>query len=404
VVVLVRSAIGMTAPLLHGRTILDRTFELKVAVVSQPRHRVRQPVATVDAVQQRDQVVQPTAFAWFAEPAAAEGHGLVATGLVEVAGDLSALDRGGFWALVVDFEGRVTCARFADVVRAPLPAPGPPWPELAGDWSTSLDEPAYVAACEEVRRRIAAGEVYQVNVCRVLEHALGEDADVLALAHRTTSGNPAPYACVVRLPGEREVVCASPELLLERTGETVVTGPIKGTAPTAGELLHKDIDENVMIVDLARNDLSTICRPGSVRVPDLLRTEQHPGLVHLVSRVSGELRSGLGWAEVLGAVLPAASVTGAPKSTALTAIADLEPVPRGPYCGAVGWVSGDRCRLAVGIRTFWTDRDGSGRRVLRFGTGAGITWGSDPRGEWRETELKASRLVGLASGAVALTR
>jgi para-aminobenzoate synthetase component 1 len=207
----------------------------------------------------------------------------------------------------------------------------------------------------------------------------------------------------VRVPG-REVVSASPELLLQRDGATVTTGPIKGTAPTAAQLLPKDVDENVMIVDLCRNDLSTICQPGSVRVPDLLRVEDHPGLVHLVSRVSGELRPGLGWADVLGGVLPPASVTGAPKSTALSAITDLEPVPRGPYCGAIGWVEGDRCRLAVGIRTFWAERAETGRRVLRFGTGAGITWGSDPHGEWRETELKAARLLGLASTAPMLSR
>jgi para-aminobenzoate synthetase component 1 len=97
---------------------------------------------------------------------------------------------------------------------------------------------------------------------------------------------------------------------------------------------------------------------------------------------------------------PPGSVSGAPKHTALQAIADLEPVPRGPYCGAIGWVDGDRqlARLAVGIRTFWADRRPDGQRVLRFGTGAGITWGSDPTGEWEETELKARRLVGLASG------
>jgi para-aminobenzoate synthetase component 1 len=334
-------------------------------------------------------------LAWFADPGGE--HGLLASGLVEVSDRLSALDDGSFWALVVDFEGGVTCARFADVVRAPLPSSPLEWPALTGAWSTSLDESAYVTACEEVRRRIGCGDVYQVNVCRVLEHPLDERADVLALAARTTVGNPAPYACVLRLP-TTELVCASPELLLERAGRTVTTGPVKGTAATAAELLDKDVDENVMIVDLARNDLSTVCAPATVRVPDLLRTEEHPGLVHLVSRVSGELREGLGWADVLRGLLPAASVTGAPKSTALRAIADLEPVPRGPYCGAVGWVHGDRCRLAVGIRTFWTARDEGGRRVLRFGTGAGITWGSDPQGEWRETQLKAARLVGLASG------
>jgi para-aminobenzoate synthetase component I len=335
-----------------------------------------------------------SSVAWFGDGGA---DGLLATTLVETSHHLSALDDGSFWALVVDFEGRVAAARFADVVRAPLPLSDTAWPALSGRWSTSLDESAYVAACGDVRGRIARGDVYQVNVCRVLEHPLDEGADVLALAARTTVGNPAPYASVLRLPST-EVVCASPELLLERTGRLVTTGPIKGTAATAAQLLGKDVDENVMIVDLARNDLSTVCSPGTVRVPDLLRTEQHPGLVHLVSRVSGELREGLGWADVLHALLPAASVTGAPKSTALRAIADLEPVPRGPYCGAIGWVHGDRCRLAVGIRTFWTARDEAGRRVLRFGTGAGITWGSDPQGEWDETRLKAARLVALATG------
>jgi para-aminobenzoate synthetase component I len=338
-------------------------------------------------------------LAWFADAGGEPTHGLLATGLVEVSDRLPTLDDGAFWALVVDFEGRVTAARFASVVRAPLPSARAPWTALDRQWTTSLDESTYLAACEEVRRRIAAGDVYQVNVCRVLEHPLAEQADLLALAARTTIGNPAPYASVIRVPGG-EVVCASPELLLHRAGRVVTTGPIKGTAPTAEQLLPKDVDENVMIVDLARNDLSTVCLPGTVRVPDLLRTEEHPGLVHLVSRVSGDLPDGLGWSDVLAALLPAASVTGAPKSTALAAIADLEPVPRGPYCGAIGWVHGDECRLAVGIRTFWAARDDAGRRVLRFGTGAGITWGSDPLGEWRETELKASRLVGLASGVL----
>lgn len=341
-------------------------------------------------------------LAWFTD--GSTHGGVLATRPTDVTDDLSALDDGAFWALVVEFSGRVVGVRFDHVVRSPLPACSASWSALDCEWSTSLDKVAYVAAVEEVRHRIAAGEVYQVNVCRVLQHRLADEADVLALAHRTTVGNPAPYAAVVRVPGVTEVVCASPELLLERTSGTVVTGPIKGTAPTAGELLPKDVDENVMIVDLCRNDLSTICEPGSVRVPDLLRTEQHPGLVHLVSRVSGTLLDGLRWTEVLRGVLPAASVTGAPKTTALSAIRDLEPVARGPYCGAVGWVRGDRCRLAVGIRSFWTGCDDAGRRVLRFGTGAGITWGSDPLGEWRETELKAARLVGLATAAPSLAR
>lgn len=332
-------------------------------------------------------------LAWFG--------GRLATELIEVRHDVTCLDDGGWWALVIDFEGAVTATKFARVESAaPLPARAP-WAPLEGSWRSSLSRPAYEAAVREVRRRVALGEVYQVNVCRVLEHDLAEDADLLALAALTTAHNPAPYAGVVRAPGA-DVVCASPELFLRREGATVTTGPIKGTAVTPDGLLAKDVDENVMIVDLARNDLSQICEPGSVAVPSLLSLERHPGLAHLVSRVSGRLRPATSWSEVMRATLPPASVTGAPKSTALQAIRDLEPVPRGPYCGVVGWVDADAgtAELAVGIRTFWAARDGGGRRLLRFGTGAGITWGSDPAGEWDETELKARRLVALASGKV----
>ena len=150
-----------------------------------------------------------------------------------------------------------------------------------------------------------------------------------------------------------------------------------------------------MIVDLVRNDLAKVAAIGSVTVPSLLAVEHHPGLVHLVSTVSAELRPGCGWADLLSAASPAGSVSGAPKSSALRIIDELEPRPRDVYCGAVGWVDADRgtgC-LAVGIRTFeWSDG------MLQLGTGAGITWGSDAEGEWRETELKAARLVALASG------
>ena len=132
----------------------------------------------------------------------------------------------------------------------------------------------------------------------------------------------------------------------------------------------------------------------------LCAPEEHPGLTHLVTTVSGEIRPGVGWSDVMSATFPPGSVSGAPKSSALRVIADLETVPRGPYCGAIGWVDADNeeAEIAVGIRTFWAERDAAGQRWLRFGTGGGITWGSDPAEEWAETELKAARLIGLASG------
>ncbi|MYR46793.1 chorismate-binding protein [Streptomyces sp. SID5910] len=325
----------------------------------------------------------------------------LATGLLDVTSDPAALDSRGFWAVCADFEGRLTCARFADVTTSAVPAPVPGrWRGPAvGDWTSSLDRDAYTAAVRRIRAYIATGEVYQANLCRVLSAPVAPDADVDALTALLARGNPAPYAGTVRLPGHGvEIATASPELFLRRDGRTVESGPIKGTGRTEADLLDKDYAENVMIVDLVRNDIGRVCATGSVTVPDLCAVEKHPGLVHLVSTVRGELRTGAGWPELFGAAFPPGSVTGAPKSSALRIIEELETTPRGPYCGGIGWVDADRGtgELAVGIRTFWIDRTAG---LLRFGTGAGITWGSDPEGEWRETELKASRLLAVASGA-----
>ncbi|MGP9021890.1 chorismate-binding protein [Streptomyces sp. BR1] len=331
--------------------------------------------------------------------------GLLATDLRDVTSDPEALDSAGFWAVAADFEGGLVCARFGDVRPDPVPAPVPgawrgPAPD---DWTSSLDRAAYIAGVHRIREHIAAGEVYQANLCRVLTAALPDPAaaDVDALTALLARGNPAPYAGTIRLPAHGvEIATASPELFLRRTGRTVESGPIKGTGRTEADLLAKDYAENVMIVDLVRNDLGQVCASGSVTVPALCAVEPHPGLVHLVSTVRGELREDAGWRELLAAAFPPGSVTGAPKSSALRIIEALETAPRGPYCGGIGWVDADRRtgELAVGIRTFWIDR---AEGVLRFGTGAGITWGSDPEGEWAETELKAARLLAVASGSYA---
>jgi para-aminobenzoate synthetase component 1 len=331
-----------------------------------------------------------------AAPAAWFG-GTLGLGLAEVAHDASALDRGGWWAVVVTYEGRLTAARFNDVQKAPLPAgcwPGVP----AGSWASSMDQASYEAGVAAIRDQIAAGEVYQANLCRVLSAAIPAGWDIAGLAGLLAVGNPAPFAGLVHLPDQGlHVATASPELFLRRAGRVIESGPIKGTGRTTADLLPKDEAENIMIVDLVRNDLGRVCVPGSVTVPQLLHLEHHPGLVHLVSTVRGELVPQAGWADILEATFPPGSVTGAPKSSALRVIDHLEGASRGVYCGAVGWVDADRGRaeLAVGIRTFWADGD-----TLHFGTGAGITWGSDPYGEWAETELKASRLLAVAAQEV----
>lgn len=321
--------------------------------------------------------------------------GRLMTELVDVTSDVTALDSAGQWAVVIDFEGAVTCARFA-TVRDAVRWPGPPWLGPARmAWSTSLDEGDFKRGVQAIRGAIAQGDVYQVNLCRVLSAPAPRDTDVAALGAALAEGNPAPYAAVVRLPDHGvEVASASPERFLRRDGRFVMSQPIKGTAAVSDGFLAKDRAENVMIVDLVRNDLGRACVFGSVAVSGLCAVEPHPGLYHLVSTVTGELRSGIGWSELIPAAFPPGSVTGAPKLAALAIIARLEPVARGPYCGAIGWVDADRRvgDLNVGIRTFWL-ADGQ----LRFGTGAGITWDSTPDGEWAETELKAARLLSVAS-------
>ena len=321
------------------------------------------------------------------------------TGLRDVTDDLTVLDAPGRgrWAVVLPFDAPPVCARFD--VCAPVSgwSPVATSPVPTGGWISSLDRDGFAKGVRAVREAIRNGDVYQVNLCRRLTTPLPAGFDVLGLAGALAQGNPAPHAAAVRVRSAGvEVASASPELFLRRRGAVVESRPIKGTAPPGAAFLAKDRAENVMIVDLMRNDLGRVCDYGSVEVPDLCKEERHPGLTHLVSTVRGRLRPGVGWADLLEATFPPGSVTGAPKLAALDVIRRLEPVPRGVYCGAVGWVDTDSLAgdLNVAIRTFWVE-DG----LLHLGTGGGITWDSTPEGEWEETELKARRLLAVAAGA-----
>lgn len=323
------------------------------------------------------------------------------------------LAEGGFWVVVGDFDGRIDAWRMADVDRSPSPPPptGRVWQGPRPDsWATSLSREQYMAGVDNIRRDIRHGEVYQVNLCRVLSAPLAADGsgpDAVALSERLAVGNPARFASRIVIPQRADapgtwIVSASPELYLAIDGDQVRSSPIKGTAAPGESMLDKDVAENVMITDLVRNDLSYVAQPGSVEVPELLGHHEHPGLTHLESTVTATLDSDVDWTAGMWPALwkgtfPPGSVSGAPKSAALHVIAREESAERGPYCGAIGWIDADtrRAELAVGIRTFWW-RD----QTLHFGTGAGITWGSDPAGEWAETELKAQRLIALASAGI----
>jgi para-aminobenzoate synthetase component 1 len=265
-----------------------------------------------------------------------------------------------------------------------------------GEWRRSWDDEAYARAIEAVQAAIGRGDVYQVNLVQHLSAPFGGDPAGLAarLAPlRPLHGEP--------LAGDGwAVVSASPELFLARRGDRVWTKPIKGTRPAGvrGELRasEKDAAEHVMIVDLERNDLSRVCEPGSVSWPDLMTERELAGVTHMVTTVEGRLREGVGLAELLGAVFPGGSVTGAPKISALDHIAALEPVGRGASMGALGTIrpNGD-LELALTIRTFAV----AGGQVHLW-VGGGIVWDSEPRAEIEESWLKAGPLLAAVGSAV----
>ena len=260
--------------------------------------------------------------------------GVHASGLAEVSSDPEVLNDGRFWAVVASFEGEYRFARFRKVRTEPFPESN--WQRLERPWISTQEEIDYIAYIHAIREAISAGTVYQVNACRELQHYLGDKPQSLrGLFSEILRANPAPFASYLNIPG-LEIASASPERFLSRNGAKLLTSPIKGTIRwNEEEFGEKDKAENLMIVDLMRNDLSQISKPGTVEVSSLFRREKHPGLTHLVSDISSEIAEGTTWREILAALLPPGSVSGAPKSSALKLIIENEKNKRGPYCGAL---------------------------------------------------------------------
>ena len=260
---------------------------------------------------------------------------------------------------------------------------------------------AYVAAVRRAKAYIAAGDVYQVNLAqRFLVQTPLSPAEVYL---RLRAEQPVPFGCFIDC-GELAVLSNSPERFLRVRGASIETEPIKGTRPRAGdpvadaaqreELRHdpKERAEHIMIVDLERSDLGRICTTGSVSVPSLLRVESYATLHHMVSTVRGRLRDDVGLAQILAATFPGGSITGAPKIRAAQIIAELEPVPRGVYTGAIAWFRGPRdFDSAIAIRTA-VARGGE----LSYHVGAGIVADSDPEREHAECLLKARAFLAAA--------
>lgn len=322
-------------------------------------------------------------------------EGQLASDLIAITNNPADID-DGFWAISTSFDGAFTGAKFGTVKAASWDQSYRPLRAAAETnkkrWISSHTKESYCQLVEFFRSEIAQGNVYQVNACRIL--TLESDESIEGLVAGFLLNNPARYVGYLKIPG-LEIASASPETFLHRAGQSIKTSPIKGTRKlgSSGAFPEKDESENIMIVDLMRNDLGRICLMDSITVPRLLEIENLPGLQHLVSDIQGTLVANTRWSEILAATLPPGSVSGAPKSSAIKLINKYENVDRGPYCGAFGWIHGERADLAVAIRTFWSD--GS---QIKFGTGAGITWASDAESEWDETELKAERLMAIAGG------
>lgn len=292
----------------------------------------------------------------------------------------------------------------ARLAVAPATLPALPNPATAPQVEANFTRPDYEAAVQRVIDYILAGDIFQANMTQRFQATLPPGLTPFGLYHRLRRFNPAPFGAYLRF-GETVIASSSPERFIALRDGRVETRPIKGTArrglgPEEDAALSrvlreskKDQAENVMIVDLLRNDLSRVCRDGSVEVPSLCALERYATVYHLVSTITGELRPGTGAIDLLKASFPGGSITGAPKIRAMEIIAELEPTRRGPYCGSIVNLGFDGSMDSnIVIRTFAIDGD-----RVSFQAGGGIVADSDPRAEYEETLAKARALVAALS-------
>jgi para-aminobenzoate synthetase component 1 len=317
------------------------------------------------------------------------------------------------WALLVDHHDRAAYLvgqgdpadprrqRLRRLARGRPPAAHRPF-RVTGALASDMDQAGYARRFAAVQRYIHAGDCYQVNLAR--RWSVPVAGDPWAAYTRLRQLNPAPFAAYLNTPG-MQVLSASPERFLALRGGQVETRPIKGTAarhpdPGRDQALaaalaasEKDRAENLMIVDLLRNDLGRCCETGSVRVPELFRVESYAGVHHLVSSVTGGLRADADAATLLRACFPGGSITGAPKIRTMQIIDELEAAPRGVYCGAIGYLGYDGAMdTNIAIRTA-SVADG----LLDFRAGGGLVADSDPDAEWAEIGLKARAMLELVA-------
>jgi para-aminobenzoate synthetase component 1 len=279
-------------------------------------------------------------------------------------------------------------------------SPAPVGPGVIAGWSSNFDSANYGQAVQKTVDYILAGDIFQANITQCFSAPVPATFDAFGFYNTLRAKNPATFASFLDY-GDVQIVSSSPERLVNSIGRKAQARPIKGTRrrdpdPTQDAMLvsqlmasRKDRAENVMIVDLLRNDLSRIAKPGSVKVPVLCGLESYANVHHLVSVVEAELRDGLGNIDLLKAVFPGGSITGAPKIRAMEIIAELEGQARGVYCGSIGYLGFNQTSdFNIAIRTALF----SGGKAFVQG-GGGITARSEPAAEYEESLTKISRLM-----------
>lgn len=279
--------------------------------------------------------------------------------------------------------------RDAPVFRGPARRVSPEIDVAPAALEPELDETGHGEAVAAIRAAIAAGDVYQVNHTLRARFECPRAAALLATLLRR--GTPR-FAAWLRLPDGGEIVSASPERFFSVEGRRILVEPMKGTAPPHRmaelEASEKDRAELAMIADLLRNDLARLCVPRSVRVLAERRLLRLPYAIQAVAEIEGLLPEGVGIPEVLDALHPGGSITGAPKEAACAWIAALETAPRGIYCGALGLAEGDRAEFSIAIRTAFRTAPGP----WTYGVGGGIVWDSSAENELHEARLKLGAL------------
>ena len=267
------------------------------------------------------------------------------------------------------------------------------------DWRSNVFAPEYRAGIERVREYILDGDIFQANIAQTFTSQLPDGFDPFALYLRLRRTNAAPFGAFFDF-GDLQIASSSPERFLSLCGDRVEARPIKGTAKRSGgreeddrlsaELLasEKDRAENVMIVDLLRNDIARVCEADSVEVPVLCGLESYAAVHHLVSVVTGKLAEGRDAADLIAAAFPGGSITGAPKIRAMEIITEIEKTARGAYCGSLGYIGFDGSMdLNIAIRTVSFEKG-----EAKLAAGGGITVLSDPAAEYEETFTKATRV------------